>query len=444
MPMGSLAGAAIQSVLDHGLDHGVELVHRRHRRLVQELAVRALIAVAVLIFDSAFDVAMGGGGNRMVRAVALVGLLLNVPYYFAARGGRSGRAQAYVRMLIDVELMTLGLYASGGLAAAPYLGVYAIVPVYAGLALSSRAALIATALAMASYLGVALLASPGVLTTGPWVIVAFNLLIVGVVGLLTAVLAEAYRRSRLHLAELNRELERANDQSQKLNVELQRAARLTALGEVLTGITHELRNVLTVAVGHLDLARKRANEVSPIVAKYLERVAESCEVATQILSNTLQAGRESSRERVPVALSEIVRQTLELKGYDLRRDDITVQVRFTDDFPVVLGVSSQFQQVLLNLVTNAQHALRAHPPPRSIEITGMAAGPRAVIEVLDSGPGIPGDVLPRVFEPFFTTKTDGMGLGLAISAAIVRDHGGEMQAENRPQGGAVFRIHLPV
>jgi signal transduction histidine kinase len=437
------ARSVIQEAVDQGFDLRVERERRRHRRLVQELVVRALTAAAVLIFDTFFDLAMGGTGSHMVRTVALVGLLLNVPYYFAARRGRFGRAQAYARMLVDVELMTLGLYAAGGLTAAPFLGVYAIVPVYAGLVLSSGAALVATALAMASYLAVALLTSRGAPTTGPWVIVAFNLFLVSLVGVLTAVLAEAYRRSRLHLAEVNRELERANDQSQRLNVELQRSVRLTALGEVLAGIAHELKNVMTVAVGHLDLARKRSDEFSPMVAKHLERVAESCEAATQIVNNTLQAGRESSREKIPLALSEIVRQTLELKGYDLRRDEIIVQVRFTDDFPVVLGAPSQFQQVLLNLVTNAQHALRDHRPPRSIEITGMTAGRHAVLEVRDSGPGIPSDVLPRVFEPFFTTKADGMGLGLAISAAIVRDHGGEMRAENRPQGGAVFRIHLP-
>jgi two-component system NtrC family sensor kinase len=309
--------------------------------------------------------------------------------------------------------------------------------------LSSRASLIATALSTVSYLGVALLTSPGPSTERPWTVVAFNLLIVSLVGLLTAVLAEAYRRSRLHLADLNRELERANDQSLRLNTELQRSARLTALGEVLAGIAHELKNVMTVAVGHLDLARKRSDEFSPAVATHLARVGESCAVAVQILNNTLQAGRESSREKIPVALSEVVRQTLELKGYDLRRDDITVQVRFTDDFPVVLGIPAQFQQVLLNLLTNAQHALRGQRPPRSIEIAGMAAGSRAVLEVRDSGPGIPSEVLPQVFEPFFTTKSDGTGLGLAISAAIVRDHGGELRAENRPQGGAVFRIHLP-
>src|SRR2546423_8836170 len=132
---------------------------RHHRRLIQELAVRASVSLAVLVFDIIFDVTTAGGGNRIARIAALIGLVVNVVYYAAARTAPGARAQAYVRMFIDVELITLGLYGAGGLAAAPYLGVYAVVPVYAGLVFSSRACLLATALAAVSYLAVALATS---------------------------------------------------------------------------------------------------------------------------------------------------------------------------------------------------------------------------------------------------------------------------------------------
>src|SRR5262249_23550763 len=127
---------------------------RHQRRLIQELAVRTAVALAVLVFDVSFDLTVGGG-NRVVRFTALLGLVLNGAYYAAAHTAPAPRLQAYVRMLIDVELITLGLYGAGGLAAAPYLGVYAIVPVFAGLVFSSRACLLATALAAVSYLVVA-------------------------------------------------------------------------------------------------------------------------------------------------------------------------------------------------------------------------------------------------------------------------------------------------
>lgn len=99
--------------------------------------------------------------------------------------------------------------------------------------------------------------------------------------------------------------------------------------------------------------------------------------------------------------------------------------------------------ILLNLVTNAQQALQTHPHPRDIEIVGFREDGRAVLEVRDNGPGIPTDALPRPFEPFYTTKPEGTGLGLTISATIVRDHGGHLTADNRPGGGALFRVTLP-
>src|SRR5712691_1288677 len=105
---------------------------RHHRRLIQELGVRASVALAVLVFDVFFDLTTSGGGNRIVRMTALIGLVVNFVYYAAARVWPGARIQAYVRMLLDVELITLGLYGAGGLAAAPYLGVYAIVPAYTG------------------------------------------------------------------------------------------------------------------------------------------------------------------------------------------------------------------------------------------------------------------------------------------------------------------------
>jgi len=408
--------------------------------------VRASVALAVLVFDVFFDLIIIGGGNRIVRITALIALLVNVVCYAAARVAPGARFQAYVRMLIDVELITLGLYGAGGLAAAPYLGVYAVVPVYAGLVFSSRACLLATALAAVSYLAVALATSRAPVTAmgSAWVIAAFNLLVVAIVGVVTAILAEAYRRSRLRLAALNRELERANDESLRLNAEIQRAARLSMLGEGVAGIAHELNNVMNIVLGHVGLAHHRRAETSAEVARHLDRALEGCENATRILRNTLDAVREGSAEKRRVSLADVARRTVELKAYDLRRDGITIRVRFAEDVPAVRGVAFQLQQVLLNLITNAQQALREkRAAPRTIEIVGTGDDGHAVIEVRDTGPGIPAEMLPRLFTPFFTTKADGTGLGLTVSTAIIRDHGGTLTGDNRPEGGAVFRIELP-
>ena len=112
--------------------------------------------------------------------------------------------------------------------------------------------------------------------------------------------------------------------------------------------------------------------------------------------------------------------------------------------PRVLASPYQLQQVLLNVVANAHDELRSSTRRREITITGQTSEGRVIVEVRDTGPGIAPNVLPHVFEPFYTTKVAGSGLGLAISAGIVEAFGGTLTAENRREGGAVFRLTLPV
>jgi signal transduction histidine kinase len=363
----------------------------RQRRLIQELALRAGVAAVVLIFDYAFEVGGVHGGNRALRLVALVGIALNAPYYLAARTGWRLREQAYARMLVDVLFITLGLATVGGLAAAAFLGVYTIVPLYAGLVFSSVGCVIATVLATACFVTMALLQQAGwlpraaVVPVGDWSVAAFNLVILNLVGGMTALLAEAYRRSRRRLA-------RAHEQSLALNAEIQRAARLRALGEVAAGVTHELGNVLSVAAGHLGLARRSLPQRPAEAEAHLAQVEQSFDAALRIVRNTLETARQPAAGPAAVDLAELSRRVVELKAWELRRDGIGT----------------------------------------------------VVLEVADTGPGIPADILPRIFEPFVTTKADGTGLGLAISAGIVRQLGGEIAAENRGERGAAFRIRLPV
>jgi two-component system C4-dicarboxylate transport sensor histidine kinase DctB len=274
-------------------------------------------------------------------------------------------------------------------------------------------------------------------------VAAFNLLIINLVGALTAILAEAYRRSRDRLARLYQELERAHDESLRLNAEIQRTSRLQMLAEVAAGVTHEIRNVLTVAFGHIEMARQKVRTAAPGALPHLSQLQASCETSVRIVENTLQMARREPQERVSVSLAEVARRTIELKGYDLRRDGISTRLEFPADLAPVAAVPFQLQQVLLNLITNAQDALREHPGPRIVAMTGRTEPGHVVLEVQDSGPGIPPEALSRVFEPFYTTKATGTGLGLAISSGIIGDLGGELQAANAPQGGAVFRVVLP-
>ena len=174
---------------------------RQRRALYQEIIVRATVALLVFAFNEIEDLGVGGATNPVTRAVSLLGLALNLPYFVAARTGWRPRLQAHVRMLGDVALVTAGMYGVGSLAAGPYIGVYAIIPVYVGIVLSSRACMLASGAATASYLVVALSAHgaggpEAVVLPHAWRIIVFNLLVLNVVGVLTAVLSHAYRQSR--------------------------------------------------------------------------------------------------------------------------------------------------------------------------------------------------------------------------------------------------------
>ena len=420
---------------------------RRRRRQRQEFAVRVTVTSLLLLFNEA--VVADHVMSSIIRLTAFIGLVLNVPYYVAIRTGVVLRAQAYVRMFVDVALTTIGLYGAGGLGAAQYIGVYTIVPIYTAFVFSARASVLATVFATVSYLAVVALQLAHRLpfTQQPlpdaWLIAAFNLLVLNIVGSLAALLAEAYQASRQRLTRLYDELEHAHDESLKLNVEIQGAARRFVLAEVVAGVTHEVRNALQGAFGHLWLARRTGRPLSPEAASHLDQAEQACESAMRIVRTTLDMARRPAPEREPVAPADVVRQVAELKAVEFRRDGITLDIDAPDTLPAVLGSHYQLLQVLLNVVGNAQDELRDSAGRRQITITGRAADGRVLLEVRDSGPGIAPNVLPHVFEPFYTTKVGGTGLGLAISAGIVDAFGGTLIAENRREGGAAFRITLP-
>jgi signal transduction histidine kinase len=420
----------------------------RVSRIVSELAVRVVVSTLILAFNELFGIGSNARGDLALRTLAIFALLLNVPYYLIARTGWRLRLQAYVRMLIDITLVTAGIYDAGGLAAAQGLSVYVIVPVYTALMFSSRASIVATAYATLSFLAVVAAQALGWLpATRPrlrnaGVVAAFNLLIVNVVGLMTAWLAEQYRRSRRQVRALNQELERAHHASLRLASEIQRTARRDALGDVVAGVTHEMRNVIMATLSHSHLLRRRLTHADPETLRHVEQIEHGLDSAARIMKNVLDTARQPSIERGPVSMPDIVRRVVDLKGFDVRRDGITLRVEFPSAFPPVQASAFQLEQVLLNLVGNAHEALRGRGAG-AITIAGAVDDGRAIVEVRDNGPGITPEALPRIFEPFFTTKASGTGLGLAISAGIIRDAGGELTAANRPGGGAVFRLAFP-
>jgi C4-dicarboxylate-specific signal transduction histidine kinase len=208
-------------------------------------------------------------------------------------------------------------------------------------------------------------------------------------------------------------------------------------------VTHEVRNVLQSVFSQLWMARRKLREAPAEVVEHLDEIESSCEAAMRIIRTTLDMARQPPAEAERVLLAGIAERVAQLKAYDLRRDHITLRLEFEAGMPTVTAAAFQLQQVLLNLVSNAQDELRQVGGRRDIVIAGFVQGADCVVEVRDNGRGIPSKGLARIFEPFFTTKPSGTGLGLAISAGIVESLGGRLSAGNRNQGGAAFRVTLP-
>src|SRR4029453_5506181 len=237
------------------------------------------------------------------------------------------------------------------------------------------------------------------------------------------------------------------DQKLRLTVAQQQmiqAAKLSALGELVAGVAHELNNPLTVLVGASDILEQQAPDH---LKEYAQMIRESTDAARPLGRGLLTVGRQMPLERRHVMLDELIEKALALTAADLRIESVKVDRDSEPGLPPVWADHHQLQQVLVNLVTNAKQAMAEQPEAeRRLKITSRALGPdRVQITVEDTGPGIPAEVLPTIFDPFVTTKgSAGTGLGLSISYGIIREHGGHITAESRPGRGAIFTIDLPV
>jgi PAS domain S-box-containing protein len=220
--------------------------------------------------------------------------------------------------------------------------------------------------------------------------------------------------------------------------QLQRADRLAAVGEMAAGIAHEINNALTAIFGQMehadDLDAHGLRRALTHVDRQARRIAD-------IVQGVLGFARPRPLRTEPVDLVSVTQETLDLLQHELQH--VSLETRYDSDLPPALADRQQVQQVLLNLLTNARQAMASQSTMR-LRITVTGADDRLAIRVTDWGPGIQPDVLPRIFDPFFSTKASGTGLGLSVSYAIARAHGGELTAESEVGKGTTFTMVLPV
>jgi len=230
----------------------------------------------------------------------------------------------------------------------------------------------------------------------------------------------------------------------RLEEQLIQAEKLAAMGQMLAGVAHELNNPLTAILGVTELLRERESADEP-TKRQLELTHRQARRAARIVQNLLEFSRPASPQKKPLDVNNLIERTLQLHEHSLRRNNIEVDFRQQSGLPGVVGDANQLIQVFLNLVTNAEQAIREIRESGRIQIRLGQKDGRLIVTVQDDGVGIRPEALPRIFDPFYTTKRPGggTGLGLSICMSIIREHGGHIEADSLPAGGTAFTVYLP-
>jgi PAS domain S-box-containing protein len=263
-----------------------------------------------------------------------------------------------------------------------------------------------------------------------------------------------WRRLRCHFSPLFDEMDKIDGviisgrdvtDLKRLEEQLIQAEKLAAMGQMLAGVAHELNNPLTAILGVTELLRERQG-TDEITQRQLELTHRQARRAARIVQNLLEFSRPASPQKKPLDVNVLVERTLQLQEHSLRRNHVEVDFHPQPGLPAVMGDGNQLIQVLLNLVTNAEQAIREVHESGRIRIRLALRAGHIVVTVQDDGVGILPEALPRIFDPFYTTKRPGggTGLGLSICMSIIREHGGNLDAKALPEGGSIFTVDLPV
>jgi len=231
--------------------------------------------------------------------------------------------------------------------------------------------------------------------------------------------------------------------SAMLQAKLIHTEKMAAVGQLVSGVAHEVNNPLTAILGFTDLLVE-SPDIPDSARRDLRVILQEAQRTKQIVQNLLSFARQMPAQRRLVQLNAILRRTVQLRAYDFHSHDVEILERLDESLPEVIGDSHQLQQVFLNILNNAHDAVRETGRPARIEIMSARNGLLVEVSFRDNGPGITHP--DRIFDPFFTTKEvgKGTGLGLSICYGIVREHGGEIVCHNNLDSeGATFIVRLP-
>lgn len=427
---------------------------------VLRVDVAARPFAAVLLFLAAlllwfFDIA-----NVPVVPVGILAgieVLLIIPPYLIKKL-RSFALLRYQELLLDVILITLIIYFFGGADASFLTLVYVIVIMYAGFAISPATAVVLAIFSGISYASLILPEYYGHIphysmfnVTFPknflLMSVVFNLIVFAWTGVLVVTISRRIRQIHRDALDANTRLEQALDRLESTQNQLLQSAKMAAIGQLVSGVAHELNNPLAGISGYSELLLNR--DMDERSRSGLKKIYNESQRATRIVRNLLSFARAQKPEKKPVSINELVSSTLELRNYELKVNNVTVRTDFALTLPDTVADPFQLQQVFLNLINNAEQAILSAAKAGNLSVKTRSNGRNIIVTFSNDGPPISAEDIEQIFDPFFTTKDvgKGTGLGLSICYGIIVEHGGSISAQSPLPGsdkGVAFTIELPV
>ncbi len=239
-------------------------------------------------------------------------------------------------------------------------------------------------------------------------------------------------------------LDAQRGQTRLVQERLLQSEKMSSVGQLVSGVAHELNNPLTGIMGFAQLLLLR--ELEETSRRQVETIYAEAERASKIVSNLLTFARRRKVQKEPANLNTLIERVLELRNYDLRVRNIETDLDLDVALPETMVDTNQIQQVMLNIIINAEQAMRAETGGGTLRIHTSVGDGSVLASFQDSGPGMSKETVRRIFDPFFTTKEagEGTGLGLTISYGIIEEHGGRIWAESDPGRGTTFFIELPI
>jgi len=237
---------------------------------------------------------------------------------------------------------------------------------------------------------------------------------------------------------------RAEEREQQLQRELNMSSRLASIGELASGVAHEINNPLTSVIGFSQILMNR--DIPQDIKKDVKIISDSAQRVAKIIKSLLAFARQHGEGKEPVDINDLVLSVLELRHYEMKLSNIELSTQLAAELPGTMANAGQLQQVFLNIVLNAEQAITSISNRGQLTVKTERQDDVIRVTFEDDGPGITRENLEKVFDPFFTTKdvAEGTGLGLSVSYGIIKEHNGRIQAVSGPGKGATFVVELPV